>query len=217
MNSKEIGQIIKAAREARGLSQAQLGALIGVKQASIFSIEAGDTQRSKFLPEIIRELAIAPEDVGLPKAVAPAAGMAPVGDPYGPRDFRIFTAAEGGAGEIIRSAEPVDWWPRPIEVQQVKGAYGMYIVGESMVPEFRPGNVAVINPHLPHVADKPYIFYAETESGVVRATVKLLRKQTGDAWHVTQHNPPPGHKHDFTLPKKLWREAHRIVGRQDPS
>lgn len=216
MDSKEIGQIIKAKREARGISQAQLGALIGVKQASIFSIESGDTQRSKFLPEIIRELGIPPEDVGLPKSTSPA-GLPPVADPYGPRDFRIFTAAEGGAGEIIRSAEPVDWWPRPIEVQQVKGAYGMYIVGESMVPEFRPGNVAVINPNLPHVADKPYIFYAETEDGVVRATVKLLRKQTGDAWHVTQHNPPAGHKHDFTLPKKLWREAHRIVGRQDPS
>jgi phage repressor protein C with HTH and peptisase S24 domain len=143
--------------------------------------------------------------------------LPPIGDQYGPKDFRIFSAAEGGSGEIIRSVEPVDWWPRPIEVQQVKGAYGMYIVGDSMVPEFRPGHVAVINPNLPHVGDKPYIFYAETEGGEVRATVKLLRRQTGDLWHVTQHNPPPGQKNDFTLSKKLWREAHRIVGRQDPS
>src|SRR6266536_2312166 len=112
MNSKEIGHVIKLAREARGLSQAQLGALIGVKQASIFA---------------------------------------------------IYAAAEGGPGEILRSADPVDWWPRPIEVQQVKGAYGMYIVGTSMVPEFKPGHVAVINPNLPHVAGKPYIFDGETE------------------------------------------------------
>ena len=31
MNSREIGHVIKQAREARGLSQAQLCALIGVK------------------------------------------------------------------------------------------------------------------------------------------------------------------------------------------
>ncbi len=163
-----------------------------------------------------------PPGLSLARAGATAAarkglGALPaVGDPYGPKEFAIYSAAEGGPGEIIRSTEPVDWWPRPIEVQQVKGAYGMYIVGESMVPEFRPGHVAVINPNLPQVGDKPYIFYAETESGVVRATIKLLRKQTGDHWHVSQHNPPPGQKGDFTLSKKLWREAHRIVGRHDP-
>jgi phage repressor protein C with HTH and peptisase S24 domain len=219
MDSKEIGQIVKAAREARGLSQAQLGALIGVKQASIFSIEAGDTKRSKFLPEIIKELEIPPEHVGLPKdrpAPAPTT-LPPVGDPYGARDFAIYSAAEGGPGEVIRSEEPVDWWPRPIEVAQVKGAYGMYIVGESMEPEFEPGQVAVINPNLPLIAGKSYIFYAETDAGVVRATVKRLRKQTEDAWHVKQHNPPAGMKNDFTLSRKLWRVAHRIVGRQDPS
>jgi len=218
MDSKEIGAIIRTAREKRGLSQAQLGALIGIKQASLQAVEKGETARSKFLPEIVRELDIPPDAVGLPSnPIAVPAGMAAVADPYGPKDFRIFSAAEGGPGEIIRSIEPVDWWPRPIEVQRVTGAYGMYIVGESMIPEFRPGHVAVINPNLPHVGDKPYIFYAETESGVVRATVKLLRRQSGDHWHVTQHNPPEGQKHDFTLSKKLWREAHRIVGRQDPS
>jgi transcriptional regulator with XRE-family HTH domain len=80
-----------------------------------------------------------------------------------------------------------------------------------------PGQVAVVNPNLPYVGAKPYIFYAETESGTVRATVKRLRRQTGDTWHVTQHNPPAGQKHDFTLSRGLWRVAHRIVGRQDPS
>jgi phage repressor protein C with HTH and peptisase S24 domain len=216
MNSKEIGHVIKVAREARGLSQAQLGALIGVKQASIFAIETGDTQRSKFLPEIIRELGIAPENVGLPAPAHSAPALPPVANPYGPNDFEIYAAAEGGLGEILRSADPVDWWPRPIEVQQVKGAYGMYIVGTSMIPEFKPGHVAVINPNLPHVADKPYIFYGETEAGQVRATVKELRRHNADSWFVTQHNPPEGQKHDFTLPRKIWREAHRIVGRQDP-
>src|SRR5258708_9513369 len=169
MNSKEIGHVIKLAREARGLSQAQLGALIGVKQASIFAIETGDTQRSKFLPEIIRELAIAPESVGLPAPAHAAPALPPVASPYGPNDFEIYAAAEGGLGEILRSADPVDWWPRPIEVQQVKGAYGMYIVGTSIIPEVKPRHLPGINPNLPPVPRKPDHFYCETEARPERA------------------------------------------------
>lgn len=217
MDSKEIGRIVRAAREAKGLSQAKLGSLIGVKQQSLDAIERGDTQRSKYLPEIARELEIPPGDLGLPREPPAPPGMAPIGSPYDNRDFRIFTAAEGGPGEIIRSVDPIDWWPRPIEVQHVKGAYGMYIVGDSMVPEFEPGHVAVVNPNLPHVGGKSYIFYAEDEAGQARATVKRLRRATADTWFVTQHNPPSGQKNDFTLSRRLWATAHRIVGRQDPA
>lgn len=222
MPGMQPGEIIKEAREKRGWSQRDLGNRVGVSQVAIKKIEAGDTVQSKFLPRIaqVLELDLAQLDPGLtanPISTAPAPATVPVGDPYGPKDFPIFTAAEGGLGEIIRSPDPIDWWPRPIEVQRVTGAYGMYIVGTSMIPEFRPGHVAVINPNLPFVGGKPYIFYGETEAGHVRATVKELRRFTNDTWFVTQHNPPEGQKHDFTLPRKVWRVAHRIVGRQDPS
>jgi transcriptional regulator with XRE-family HTH domain len=212
------------AREKKGLSQPALAKLAGCSQQLIGALEAGTTKSTKFLPKIARALDVDPglldsdwSDVALPDAPQAPAGLPPVGDPYGPKDFRIYSAAEGGPGEILRSVEPIDWWPRPIEVQRVSGAYGMYIVGTSMAPEFEPGHVAVINPNLPHVANKPYIFYAETEDGTVRATVKRLRRQTGDAWHVSAHNPGPGQKADFTLSRNLWKVAHRIVGRQDPS
>lgn len=219
MKSSDIGAIVRIAREGKGLSQGALAKRIGVKQQSIDAIERGETTRSKFLPEIARELGIPPKDVGLPAETAstepPQQQPLSIGDPFGPRDFPIYSAAEGGPGEILRHREAVDYWPRPVNVQQVRGAYGMYIVGESMVPEFRPGQVAIINPNLPHIGGFAYIFYGETEDGAVRASIKLLRKQTADAWHVTQHNPPSGQKHDFTMPRKTWHEAHRIVGRQD--
>lgn len=219
MDAKEIGRLVRDAREAKDWSQAKFARMIGVKQQSIDAIERGDTRRSKFLPEIARELGIPPEHLGLPPgaSVEQRPVLPPVADQYGARDFEIYNAAEGGLGEILRSVDPVDWWPRPIEVQRVKGAYGMYIVGESMVPQFMPGQVAVVNPNLPHIANKAYIFYGETEAGTVRATIKVLRKHTGDQWHVMQHNPPPGQKGEFILPRKVWREAHRVVGWQDPS
>lgn len=218
IDPKETGEIIRAAREALGLSQAQLGRLVGIKQQSLDSIERGDTRRSKFLPEIARELKIPPEELGLPRELPPPAPHANLPDPanrFAIRDFPIHSAAEGGPGEILRSMEAIDWWPRPIVLQEVKNAYGMYVVGESMSPEFEPGQVALVNPNLPHIGGRSYVFYAEDLDGQVRATVKRLRRATYDAWHVTQHNPPAGQKNDFVLPRKMWRHAHRIVGRQD--
>jgi phage repressor protein C with HTH and peptisase S24 domain len=219
----DANALVKA-REMKGFSQPDLARRSGCSQQLIGALEKGTTRSTKFLPKIAAALEVDPgaldsdwAGIQAPEAAADRVAFPPVADPYGPKDFRIYSAAEGGPGEVLRSVEPVDWWPRPIEVQRVTGAYGMYIVGESMVPEYRPGQVAVINPNLPHIADRSYIFYAETEDGSVRATVKLLRRQSADQWFVTQHNPPAGQKNDFTLPKKLWRVAHRIVGRQEPT
>ena len=79
MNPKELGQIVKSAREEKGLSQADLGRSIGVKQQSIDAIERGETRRSKFLPEIIAALGLPPEVVGLPKEVRLPQGIADAG------------------------------------------------------------------------------------------------------------------------------------------
>jgi phage repressor protein C with HTH and peptisase S24 domain len=222
---QQPGEIVREAREKRTWSQKELADRVGISQPAIRKIESGETTQSKFLPKIaqVLEIDLAHLDSSLRSQVFPGdippppPALPAVGDPYGPKDFRIYSAAEGGLGEIIRSVEPVDWWPRPIEVQRVTGAYGMYIVGNSMIPDFEPGQVAVVNPNLPHIGGKPYIFYAETEDGSVRATVKRLRRKTDEFWHVTQHNPAEGQKKDFTLSCKIWRIAHRIVGRQDPS
>lgn len=216
-----IGENVRRLREAAGMSQDDLAVAAKTTQSTIDRIEREEVANSRFLPRIAGALRASLSELDESYSNVPDGpqrpALAPVADGYGPKDFRIYSAAEGGPGEIIRSAEPVDWWPRPIEVQQVRGAYGMYIVGTSMAPEFEPGHVAVINPNLPHIGGKSYIFYAEENGGVVRATVKRLRYETGDGWHVTQHNPPDGQKPNFVLKKTPWALAHRIVGRQDPS
>src|SRR6185437_11636467 len=109
-------------------------------------------------------------------------------------DFPVYAAAEGGPGEIIVGSDPVDWQPRPQRLANVRDAYGLYIIGESMVPEYRPGDVALINPALPQIGGEVYIFYAD-RAGEARATIKHLRRATTDKWLVSQHNKP----RDFEL------------------
>lgn len=213
----EVGTRIRAAREAKGWSQADLARATGIKQQSIDAVEKGATRRSKFLPEIVAELGIDPEAVGLPKETMTAAdGWAPASQILQPgRDFPIHASAEGGPGEIIRSAEPVDWYPRPAQVAHVREAYGLFVVGESMAPEFDPGDIALVNPILPPLAGKPCIFYTELH-GEARATIKRFLRASGSVWHVFQHNPPRGMSHEFTLSKKEWGICHRVLGKYYP-
>jgi phage repressor protein C with HTH and peptisase S24 domain len=101
--------------------------------------------------------------------------------------------------------------PRPAPLVHVKESYGLIITGTSMEPEFRQGDTALVNPHLPRIVGEAYIFYAERE-GQARASIKQLRRETTDKWHVYQHNPPEGMKHDLTLSRREWQWAHRVVG-----
>src|SRR5579862_3565270 len=103
------GAEIRAAREARGMSQAQLAAAVGVSQPAIRKIEAGQTKRSKYLPDIERVLAPGP---GAPMGVAePVSGFR--WGPPGENDLPVFAAVEGGEGALVVSTEPIDWVQRP--------------------------------------------------------------------------------------------------------
>ncbi|HZP76631.1 MAG TPA: LexA family transcriptional regulator [Pseudolabrys sp.] len=208
MAAKDVGERIRAEREARGWTQTQLGDHIGISQVAIAKIEMGETKMSKYLAQIARAFDLPITDfVDLPEP------MAYPGQPKRREgDFPVYAAAEGGPGEIVRSTEAVDWQPRPKPVLHVREAYGVIVTGESMVPEYRPGDTALVNPKLPVIPDEVYIFYAE-EYGEARATIKHLRRATADKWLVTQHNPRSGKPKDFTLSRKEWRLAHRVVGK----
>lgn len=216
LNLMEPGEIVRSEREKRGWSQDQLAKRVGISQPAIKKIEDGDTRQSKFLPKIAQVLAVdlALLDLSLNGKDSPAVPpeIIPAAQLIGSRDFPIHAAAEGGPGEIIVDSAPVDFEPRPFRLIHVREAYGLLITGTSMEPEYRPGDTALINPHLPHVGGEVYIFYAERE-GEARATIKGLRRVMDEKWLVSQHNPPIGGSKDFTLSRREWQWAHRVMGK----
>lgn len=215
----EPGEKIRIRREEKSLSQADLGRKVGVSQAAIMKIESGETKQSKYMPRIAMVLDLDPADLDPALRALPASADAviPKRQLIGEeRDFPVYSAVQGGPGEILRSPDPVDWHPRPQQVAHVKDAYGLYVVGDSMVPEWKPGEVVIVNPHLPLIGGESYIFYAEKD-GEARATIKELRRANAELWFVSQHNPPKGAEKDFTLPRREWRWAHRVVGKQGRS
>jgi phage repressor protein C with HTH and peptisase S24 domain len=209
----EPGEIIREAREKRGWSQKDLGDRVRVSQVTIVKIESGATAQSKFLPKIAQLLGLDLADLDPTlKGVALPGQERPFLNDIRP-DFRIYASAEGGPGEIIRSSEPVDFIPRPSHLIHVKDAYGLLVTGSSMAPEYKNGEMAIVEPSLPVVPDEVYIFYAEKD-GEARATIKHLRRATAERWLVRQHNPPEGMAEDFSLSRKEWAVAHRVTGKR---
>lgn len=199
-------QRIRAARLAKGWSQEFLARQVGVSQPAIVNIERGWTARSKFLSRIAKVLEIDLTDLDERLAEMTFAPTARVVNSV--VNFPILSSLESGAADLIVDTQPTEHIARPAPLAHVKDAYGVFVTGASMGPEFRPGDIALINPHLPVIANQAYIFYAE-KPGAGRATIKWLRRDTEDRWHVTQHNPAK----DLTLSRKEWPWAHRLIGK----
>lgn len=186
-------------------TQQQFADKVGVSQATVSRWLSGVTPEPEYQQKLMSLAAelmeTQPEThYNPPKTVFP-----------GDRTLPVYAAAEGGAGEIVVSTDPIEMVPRPWYLGEVKDAYAVVIVGESMVPKFRPGDMAIANPKEPVLRDKDYLFIQENHAGEFIGTVKRLIGMTATEWKVEQYNPPK----TFTLPRDVWGRAVRIVGSFD--
>jgi transcriptional regulator with XRE-family HTH domain len=212
-------QDIRALLEARGWRQAELAAAIGVTQPTV-SRWLGGQLPDPLAQERLRQL-IGGAYAGMP-AIRPQAPPDPVRSQFAPareflgeRDLAVFAAVEGGPGDIVVSTDPIDMVPRPWYMGAVRDGFAVLVVGESMVPAFRPGDMAIVNPRLAPMRGKDHIFTQEGIDGSFIATIKHLRGWTEDEWQLEQFNPPPGAAPAFSLLRLQWRRAFRVVGKFD--
>jgi transcriptional regulator with XRE-family HTH domain len=197
-------------RTERGWSQAELARRVGVRQNTIAAIESGLTKKSKYLPDIARALDIPlslfDPDTGEGPQRTPTI---PGADLVGARDLPLYATVEAGEGAVVMSSDPVDEIRRPAPLATVKGAYGVIVSGESMVPALRPGDIVLIHPHLPPKAEDVCLFISE-RNGEFIATIKEYVGQTQETWKVKRYKPE---EKEFTLRKSEWQTCHVSVGR----
>lgn len=217
--------VIHDLRKERGWSQSDLARAAGISQAALAKIEKGAVRETKALPAIAKALGVtvyrinpdlpqpslleAYANMDLEKAEKLAndprilARVAGVGG-----EVPVYQAVEGGPGEMILEKEPIDYVARPEPLNGVKEGYLVEITGESMVPEFWPGERAIVNPKAPRVLHEPYIFYTN-DAHNDRAMIKRLIRVTQDAWTVQQWNP----EQSFELDREEWQKCHRVIGK----
>lgn len=123
-------------------------------------------------------------------------------------DMPLYRVVRGGKGEPILESQAYETASRPDYLEKVRNPYGVMVEGDSMLPEWRPGWVAHVNPNIYPVPGETCIFRGERADGSQIALIKVLRKETATTWLVEQHNPPK----TFELKKSDYQVAHVVVG-----
>jgi transcriptional regulator with XRE-family HTH domain len=213
--NQSIAAIVKRARALKGISQPELARRVGTSQQTIDKIETGKVQRSSFLAAIALELGVPLDRVLRVRhksgAATPIAGHALVS---GDRDLPVYAATQGDdSGVQVLSSDPVEYVLRPEPLARVRDGYGVIVADDSMSPEARSGDVALVNPHVPpRVGDTCVFRSGAQDGGMQRSVIKHLRRVTEKDWHVTEWSDRDGGRRDFVLKRAEWPVAHVTIG-----
>jgi transcriptional regulator with XRE-family HTH domain len=216
----ELKERLQTARKRAGKTQAEVAQAFGVTPQAVSQWERGEAvpEHDKLLP-LARLYGVEPgwllgegNDAILPP-LGPAGSPRPAAEFLGERDLKVFAAVEGGPGEMVVSIDPVELVPRPWYMREVRDGYAVLVVGDSMVPAFKPGDMAIVNPRLPPLRGQDVILVGGEHEGEFRASIKHLEGWDAKTWHLRQYNPPRGQKHELRWSRRDWPKALRVVGK----
>lgn len=155
------------------------------------------------------------EILGSPAPPPPARGFVPTIIPgkelVGDKNLPVYAAAMGGDGHQVVTFEAIDYVKRPIILENVKNAYAVYIVGDSMIPAFEPGDMALVHPHLPPARDKNVVLFHTPPAAEAECIIKRLLTFNDRDWRLRQYNPA----RDFVEARADWPICHRVVGKYE--
>jgi transcriptional regulator with XRE-family HTH domain len=210
----DLKERLQFARKRANLKQLEVARTLGVTSQAVSQWERGEADPAN---EKLRPLAklygvtvcwiLGGDEPMVDEFTRPAPQI------LGPRDLKVFAAAEGGPGEMVVSTDPVELVPRPWYMHEVRDGFAVLVIGESMVPAFEPGDMAVVNPRLPPMRGKDVILIGDEQQGEFRASIKRFEGSDARYWHLRQFNPPHGQKPELTWLKKDWPKALRVVGK----
>lgn len=230
-----IAELVKQRREELGISQEKLAEAVGTSQATIDKIENQRSRQSRFLPQIFRVLQLPLELLTVSRAmpVIPdvivtddqgrvshvelkhnATGKVHGTQLVGEADLPIYSAVRGGSftDSVLVSPEAIDYVKRPEPLAKARNGYGIYVVGDSMEPAFRQGDLALVHPNLPPKPGDEVVICSLDGNGEFYAVIKQLVRVTADNWVLRQYNPQPGEPAEFSLDRKEWPTCHLVVG-----
>ena len=211
----ELGDTLRAAREAKGMTQVALAAYFNISKSAVNQWESG-----KNIPDQ-RKIAALAEKLELDPALlvrlsgqppggvdGPQAVMSPIPNLPGRPDIPVWASAQAGSdGAMVLVNDPIDWIRRSERMQGVQKPFAFYVIGTSMSPAIEHGDQVVVNPSLLPAIGKDHVFLQTQEDGTMLALVKRLLRAGANAWKVRQFNPPK----DFDLSKAKWGKALMIT------
>lgn len=211
-----IGEKVKMYREALGLSQPELAAKIGVKQATISQLENGVNKGSKHLPRIAAELGVtvAALDESLPATIITAAL---VGLP-------IRGEVRAGAWlEIDDQPEALGRIPMAPDIRyKLQRQYALRVVGTSMNKVAKPGVFVVVadwSDNGAELQDGDLVVVRRERDHTYEVTLKRA-KMGRKAWELWPESDDPKHQEPLKLehdnPEWTVSVIGKVIGKYEP-
>ena len=173
-----IGRRLARLRKAKGLSQARLAELAGFSgQGAIGNIERGIRDYGATIIDIARVLDTTPEYLRMEDgAPAKTSNIAPAR--IGARRIPLISYVQAGLWNEVSDPYPVgeadDWLLTDLDLSE--NAFALEIEGNSMLPEFKPGDRVIIDPT---ISPRPGDFVV-AKNGNEEATFKKYRPRGVD-------------------------------------
>jgi phage repressor protein C with HTH and peptisase S24 domain len=127
-----------------------------------------------------------------------------------PKDVPVLGSTVGGAaGDFELNGETVDWVRRPPGIAGTKGAFALYVQGDSMVPWRKPGDLVYVNPaRPPRIGDHVVVELKSAAGEPKPAFVKLYLRHAGKSVILAQYNPRID---DLAVPVDRVAQIFRIM------
>lgn len=200
------GNRIKDWRLKRGWSMQQLADKADTTRSQIDKLERGERRLTvDWMKRLADPLGCAPAEL-MPDAALPAREVVL---PHA-RMIPVRAAARGGKDqEMFIEDGPIDYRPCPSFIQHVSEAYAIYVIGESMVPMYRPGQLLYVNPHKPLMPGRGIVIAKHNRA----VLIKELVKTTTAGLIVREYSPKA---REFTVPHTDVVTAHAVVAAEEP-
>jgi phage repressor protein C with HTH and peptisase S24 domain len=196
------------------LDVSELAAKVGVSQPAVSQWEIGQTAPSRRVIAKLAEILRVPitylisDDDMLLQNVGNQAQSTQIGSL--PVDVPVYGVAVGGSnGDFRFNGQVVEYVRRPPGIANLRNVYALWILGDSMAPWNKNGDLIYVSPaRPPATGDYVVIQLQDTTDGEPGAAmVKLLVGKTPTQLKLAQHNPA----REFTLPLAKVKSVHKVL------
>ena len=207
------------ALEKVGATQADLARQLGLAPSAVSRMLRGERQM-KLLEavQVAQFLGVSQDDVlrhageesTLPPSTEPPRRGRPPRPPSvfpAPRQDQmpIKSAARGGGEQqMFLEDGPIGYTPRPANLAGVRGAYAIYMVGDSMEPRYLAGWLLHVNPFKPPTRGRDVVVYKNDQAVLIKQFVSW----SDDTLVLHQFNPDA----ELRIPRGEVAECHLVVG-----
>ncbi|MBV9861902.1 MAG: helix-turn-helix domain-containing protein [Alphaproteobacteria bacterium] len=190
--SSAVSRMLKGERQMKLLEAVQIAAFLGVSQEEVLHHAGGGSGPS-------------PSRAPGPRGRPPGGGQRYAGAARGVDALPIRSAARGGIDqEMFLEDGPIGYTPRPANLGGVRGAYAIYMVGDSMQPRYEPGWLLHVNPFKPPTRGRDIVVYKKGQAVLIKQFIGW----EGDNLVLRQLNPAE----TLRIPRADVLECHLVVG-----